>query len=347
MSKSKVLILSSLDDIHVNFVSTRLTDLGCDFDLFRFDDFITNSSFTFRPGDCEKDVLVLGGTGKQIDLRRYSFIWHRRPGNFKVKPLIQPWMDLMVQREGQAALLGTFFSLDCNWMNFPSNDNNSLHKLWQLELASRLGLSIPETLITNRPDDVLKFYDHCDGQVIYKMISESSNFAIPRSERPAGISTMPLRKKDLAFIDQVALAPHCFQKKIDKAYDLRVTVVGQRIFSIKIESQTGKGKIDWRHDYTVPMIAYELENHLSEKCLQLTKELGLNYGAIDLVRATTGEYFFLEINSAGQFLWAEDRTKLPISQAVAAVLAGVEPPLTKQNVSARHHLTNTIGNSTK
>jgi hypothetical protein len=77
----------------------------------------------------------------------------------------------------------------------------------------------------------------------------------------------------------------------------------------------------------------------------LTKELGLNYGAIDLVRATTGEYFFLEINSAGQYLWIEDRTKLPISQALAAVLSGREPPLTNQSMSARHPLSSpsTVG----
>jgi glutathione synthase/RimK-type ligase-like ATP-grasp enzyme len=49
--------------------------------------------------------------------------------------------------------------------------------------------------------------------------------------------------------------------------------------------------------------------------------LGLVYGAIDMRRTPDGEYVFLEVNTAGEFLFIEDRTGQPISSAVAKWLA--------------------------
>jgi hypothetical protein len=41
-------------------------------------------------------------------------------------------------------------------------------------------------------------------------------------------------------------------------------------------------------------------------------------------RTTTGEYIFFEVNPAGQWLFVEQRTGLPNSQAVADVLAELD-----------------------
>ena len=45
-------------------------------------------------------------------------------------------------------------------------------------------------------------------------------------------------------------------------------------------------------------------------------------GAIDMRRTPDGEYYFFEVNTAGEFLFVEDRTNLPISRAIASWLAG-------------------------
>jgi hypothetical protein len=49
--------------------------------------------------------------------------------------------------------------------------------------------------------------------------------------------------------------------------------------------------------------------------------LGLVYGAIDLRRTPEGEHVFLEVNTAGEFLFVQERTGLPIAEAVADWLA--------------------------
>lgn len=264
---------------------------------------------------------------RRLDLRDYTSIWYRRPGSVVAGPSPEPWVGRMIEQEARYTLDGVLRTLNCIWMNFPANDAACMLKLWQLELASRIGLKIPKTIVTNEPPLVQAFYNDCKGEVIYKLISEQSNFAIPAHETPRGVSTLPLREDDLAFLTQVAFGPHLFQEKIEKACELRVTVVGKKLFAIKIDSQSGKGTLDWRNDYSVDMEPCELPEEIHERCLLLTKNLGLNYGAIDLILTPQGEYVFLEINCAGQYLWIEDRTNLPISLEIARLLSSKAEPL--------------------
>ena len=52
-------------------------------------------------------------------------------------------------------------------------------------------------------------------------------------------------------------------------------------------------------------------------------ELNLVFGTIDLKITTGGEYVFLEVNPQGQFLYVEILTGMPITSAVAKLLAGI------------------------
>ena len=61
---------------------------------------------------------------------------------------------------------------------------------------------------------------------------------------------------DIPFLDQIAHAPHLFQRCIQKECDLRITVVGEELFCVRIESQSGQGTVDWRNDYTVEMLQH-------------------------------------------------------------------------------------------
>ncbi len=324
----KVLILSSLDDRHAKTVSERLSTMGAVVDFFKFDEFIERCTVAFELGTDSKRCQIDRDTGR-LDLRAYDSIWYRRPGTVQARQFVEPWIGKMVESEARTALDGVLKSLSCVWMNLPANNFACQDKLWQLQVASKLGFSIPETLVTNDPALVLEFFEKCSGQVIYKLMGEQTNQVIPPNENPRGVSTLPLRKEDLPFIDQVAFAPHLFQKCIQKSCDLRITVVGQEIFGTRIDSQSGRGKIDWRHDYTVGMEPFELPADIAAMCFDLTKTLGLNYGAIDLVLTETGQYIFLEINCGGQYLWVEEITKQPISEAVCRLLVGAAEPLVK------------------
>ena len=69
--------------------------------------------------------------------------------------------------------------------------------------------------------------------------------------------------------------------------------------------------------------AVELPAQLTRQLLALQKRLGLVYGAVDLRQTDAGEYYFLEVNPAGQWLFCEERAGLPITQAHAELLAQI------------------------
>ena len=111
--------------------------------------------------------------------------------------------------------------------------------MWQ----PKLGLWIPQTLVTNNPDQVRAFYEQCGGEVIYKIIGESTNLCHSPKRETERHPPCRWRARHL-HLNEVVHAPHLFQKKVAKQFDLRVTIVGCEVFSIRIHSQAaGKASI--------------------------------------------------------------------------------------------------------
>jgi glutathione synthase/RimK-type ligase-like ATP-grasp enzyme len=105
--------------------------------------------------------------------------------------------------------------------------------------------------------------------------------------------------------------------------EIRVTVVDERVFAAEIHSQVPRPtQHDWRRydPFSTPVHPHPLPAAEAERCARLLRRLGLRYGAIDLVLTPEGQYVFLELNSNGQYLWVERRTRLPISEAIAELL---------------------------
>jgi glutathione synthase/RimK-type ligase-like ATP-grasp enzyme len=119
-----------------------------------------------------------------------------------------------------------------------------------------------------------------------------------------------------------------FQAYVPKLVELRITVVGRRIFAAEIHSQrTNHTRCDWRRydQGQTPHRPHELPRDLEQRCTALVERLCLRYGAIDMVLTPDGRYVFLEINPNGQYLWIEHETGLPISEAICDLLTGGEP----------------------
>ena len=77
--------------------------------------------------------------------------------------------------------------------------------------------------------------------------------------------------------------------------------IRDRVYCAQIESQEYEdSKIDWRRGKSfLKHIKHELPNAIKEKCIEMTKKLGLKYSAIDLILDNTGKYIFLECNPNG------------------------------------------------
>jgi glutathione synthase/RimK-type ligase-like ATP-grasp enzyme len=114
-----------------------------------------------------------------------------------------------------------------------------------------------------------------------------------------------------------------FQGHIPKKFELRITVVDHEVLAAEIHSQsTQRTRLDWRHyDHShTPHRIHQLPERVRRACLDMVSRLGLRFGAIDMIVTPDDRYVFLEINPNGQWLWAEQQTGLPISDAVCAAL---------------------------
>ncbi len=234
-------------------------------------------------------------------------IWFRRPGAVHSAEMPQKWVEGMIENETKYALGGIFRTLECLMVNNPASDAESLYKLYQLRLARDVGFFVPDTVVTSDPVAAAEFYEKCGREVIYKLVAENSNFYFPNFQIPAGIPALPLRPSEAEHFEQVKCAPHLFQRRVRKKFDVRTTVVGREMFSLKIDSQARGSRLDWRLDYSVPMEMIDLPNEISEKCLSIMRRMKLNYAAFDFCVDDDDRYFFLELNCAGQYLWAEQR----------------------------------------
>jgi glutathione synthase/RimK-type ligase-like ATP-grasp enzyme len=133
--------------------------------------------------------------------------------------------------------------------------------------------------------------------------------------------TRVLRAEELPLLDRVVLAPVIFQEFVPAEADVRVTVVGDNLFATAIVPAPGGYQLDYRMDLAgASYLPTELPPEVADRIRALMQRLGLLYGALDLRRRADGSYVFLEINPAGEWLFVEERSGQPITEAVADFL---------------------------
>lgn len=201
------------------------------------------------------------------------------------------------------------------WVNDPWRAAAAGDKFLQLQIARERGFSIPETLLTNDPREFRALLRK-RGALAVK--SPSGSAGLPDAQR-----VLTQRVTSARGAAGVRLAPVLAQEYVEKRTEIRATVVGSRVFAMEIDSQASpRTRTDWRrYDARVENRRVELPAAVRRKCIQVTKDCGLEYSGIDLIRTPREEYVFLEANSEPAWLWVEDATGLPITRALAALLA--------------------------
>ncbi|GAA0929104.1 hypothetical protein [Virgisporangium aurantiacum] len=118
-----------------------------------------------------------------------------------------------------------------------------------------------------------------------------------------------------------------FQEYVEKAYEVRLTVIGNMFFPVTIRSQDADAtRIDWRGWNEMSYGDYHpLPDDLVKKVQTLLTELDLVYAALDFIVTPDGEYVFLEVNPNGQFIWMDTDLQLPMADCMADLLAAGGP----------------------
>lgn len=189
------------------------------------------------------------------------------------------------------------------------------NKIKQLSLAKKLGFAVPETYISN-DFNVIQNFLCTNSQCVYKPVSHSF---LGISENPEVLYTNLITCADLDE-SSLSICVGIFQQFINKESELRITVIGDRLFAAKIRNQESQqARVDWRR-YDIAHTPHEpvcLPDSFRNMCIELVSSLGLYFGAIDAVETKDRQFVFLEINPAGLWAWIQYLTGLPIAEAIA------------------------------
>ena len=132
-----------------------------------------------------------------------------------------------------------------------------------------------------------------------------------------------VQEDDFIEFQQTSECPVFLQEYIEKIYDVRLTIISDHIFSCKIDAtHSDAGRIDWRaYDLAnTPHSQYDLPSVIAEEIIRICRQMKLDYATIDLCVDKNKNYYILDINPFGRYLWIEDAIGAPITDAIAKFL---------------------------
>jgi len=317
MADPAVLVLTRLDDPTSDEVIAELHRRGIP--VVRLDpgDFLTGgievSAWYQNLGQLSGHLAT---SSRTLDLTNVRSVYYRRPSPHEPPEVMSDDNARFAVEQARYGLNGLLASLpNCRYVNHPRHIAHAEFKAVQFATASAVGFQIPATLITNRLDDARAFCaDH--GPVVYKPLRNTPFTAT--NGHPVTIWVRPVDPDDLD--GSITATVHLFQAVVDKVADVRTTVIGDQVFSVRIDSP----HLDWREDYAVLTYrAIPTPVHTAQACRAYLRHLGLLYGAFDFGITRDGEWWWYECNPAGQWHWLEAETGLPMTAATADLLEAI------------------------
>lgn len=252
-----------------------------------------------------------------IDLETITAVWYRSPRAFQPPDGLSTVERSHLIAEAKYGIGGVLAALPVLWVNHPHRSAAAAYKPYQLALALRCGLRVPDTLITNEAAAVRAFA--AEGATVTKMLGAVS---IVEEGHRKFAHTKVLDAADLADLRGVEHTTHQFQRWASKAHEARIIVIGDRVNAFTIHAGSAAGFIDWRTDYDTNTYAVtEPPAEVTTGVRSLLRELGLVYAALDFVVDPAGAWQLLEINPVGQYGWLEHHTATDLTGQLADLLA--------------------------
>lgn len=309
-----ILILTGRDDLTADAVVEELANRGEEVVRFDTADFPTASRLAVSLTGNGWAGLLAGS--RKVRLESVKSVWWRRPHEFRTPDDWPGPARALAISEARSGLLGVLGSLPVRWINHPAADAAANYKPRQLAVAARVGLDVPRSVITSDPDYAREFIG--DDRAVYKGLG--GGVLGPGGQRQfLPVVLVSAEQMD----DGVTGTAHLFQERIPKAFEVRLTVVGDRMFPVAIHAGSEEAQLDWRTDYR--SLTYEpvdIPPDVATGVGRLMAELGLYFGALDFAVTPSGRWVFFEVNPNGQWHWLAVKAGIPLVEAMADALQG-------------------------
>ncbi|MDR3409488.1 MAG: hypothetical protein P4L87_00835 [Formivibrio sp.] len=317
----KILVVTCRDDPHADHVIEELNyrKLGDHVVRLNTEDFIGNCDVVFNDGVSSIRIL---DSGRMVDTTSIRSVWYRRPGELKAQSVDDQFIASYIEQQSTAFLRGFYFQTHTYtlWINSLTAMHAARHKMVQLQLARKIGLRVPRTLVTNNPSQAVRFISAIE-RLCVKSIGDhharASEFIYPY------LTVRTSREEIMERASDIFACPTMIQEYIDKQFDVRVIVFGGAIYAFAIYSQENRESIvDFRAVSPAELMHKPiiLPDDLVGLIQDLMSRQGLVFGALDFVYGMDGAYYFLENNVNGQWLWLEEITGVGLTDSLIKVL---------------------------
>jgi len=298
--KKIILVITSSIDETASYIITRYSGKA---NFFRIDvDHFGKYVFSVA-----ETGWKISSSSQTISESQVHAIYYRKP----LLPDLQayePQYRMMIQRDIIAVINGIVDSFSGMVLTKPSILRKTENKVFQLLYAGKQGFLLPHSYLGNSNAACIHFSQQ---DSIIKPISTGKTY---------GAAGWELYQTSMFgnFQDDISITPVYIQDYIPKAYEVRVTMIGDHVYPVRIDS---RNRIDWRADYEhhrYTMI--KIPTDVVQKCFQLMGDFGLFFGAFDFIVTPNGDWVFLEVNPNGQWLWLEESLNLDISDKIVDFL---------------------------
>ncbi|MBP0460163.1 MvdC/MvdD family ATP grasp protein [Streptomyces montanisoli] len=256
---------------------------------------------------------------RAVPLQGVRAVYYRRPGLPALSAEVEEAYREWAVSQALVGMVQILASLSVVWMHHPDVYRASAHKPGQLVSATNAGLQVPRSFVGNDLAAARRWGETIGGPLACKPITAAS-LRLPDSPP----TMIPTRRVEVSDLDEsLELTAHYLQEWVPKDYEVRLTVVGRRMFPVAIHARSDKARADWRSDYDA--LEYEpvaIPEQVAGAVLRFMDHYGLNYGAFDFAVRPDGQWIFYECNPAGQWQFIAKATGLPIAEAHAALLTG-------------------------
>ncbi len=233
-------------------------------------------------------------------------VWIRRPlPLIAAHPRVAPDEAKFARSEYQAfgkTLLMNIELMGAFCINKRSAATFIENKSVQLAIARQCGLSVPTTVMTNAAPFVRELQEAVTGDVVHKSYLTHS-WVHEASGVTYSSETTSLERHDKLADEVFAYAPGIYQQKVEKEYDVRITMVGEEFHAFAIT--TKEKELDWRFSSLLGKITMEpiaLPAQVQAGLRRFADRAGILFGCFDMAVDGKEKWWFLEVNQAGQFL---------------------------------------------
>lgn len=317
MAPKKILIITSTTDSESNSIVRILSKLKIPYYRINADRWHDTFFYRIDNGKSEFEIKHRK-TGAILISSEVGVVWWARfelPG--AANHIFKSYLREFVDEEYYASLIALLACLEDSIpvINHPIRHIIAGHKSYQQKVAAQSGFQICNQLITNDRSAFMsqKWFDNA----VFKPISNSQYLTKKKEQFFATVREIDESILPSIQDDSLELYVHHFQEKLIPEEEFRVTAFGNHVMAFRIDGARG---FDWR--LYLKDLKYTLVEDfpMMDQCRKYMKQLGILFGCFDILKADDKQYYFIECNAPGYFLFLDPKGQYKLAKEFACYL---------------------------